>query len=308
MIRLLIPVCNFVFHDDVIRKSDIDVFLPEIWALKVLKTLMQKCPVMTSVNRNFDSDFAKKGDTVTIPIIGTFVVNDKVSGDPVTLQRPTGNDTIDIILTDHKEVSFLIEDIALANSNVNVYDEYVESAAKALGEYIEAAVANEYANAGSIISIATEGGLEEAMIACRTAVVVDGLAPEDNQRSCIVRDYAEFIGEADFVSKDTLGQSTMETGQVGTILGFKVKEAGLLPNSGLLHRMAFHKDAIVLATRTLKVPPEALGIKSAIINMNGVGLRCIVGYNMNYLGLQVTMDICFGVKTIRPEWVVDLVD
>jgi len=67
------------------------------------------------------------------------------------------------------------------------------------------------------------------------------------------------------------------------------------------HGMAFHRDAFALVSRTLPIPPNGSGAQGSTVSEDGVGMRAIRAYNAGALGLQFTVDILFGVKSIRPD-------
>lgn len=91
-------------------RADVASWIKKQWATMVRAELDQNL-LMRKYVWNVTFPDGKKGDRVTIPTIGRLGVNDKVAAQPVTLQKPaTGTWSIDI--TRHKEVSFMIEDIA----------------------------------------------------------------------------------------------------------------------------------------------------------------------------------------------------
>ena len=67
----------------------------------------------------------------------------------------------------------------------------------------------------------------------------------------------------------------------------------------LYHNIFFHRDAFVLCTRMLPMPPAGSGATGSTVSEDGVGMRALRGYNMNYLGIQMTVDILYGVKSLR---------
>lgn len=94
-------------------------------------------------------------------------------------------------------------------------------------------------------------------------------------------------------------------------MGFRVQESSQCIKTvspTITHRLAFASEAIVLVTRRLPDPPAGSGAKGQTVTADGVGMRAISGYNMDYLGLQVTVDILFGTQIMRPEWVFELLD
>jgi hypothetical protein len=88
------------------------------------------------VMRDTDVASFNVGDTLNIPIPGTFEAKDKAAGSTVTLQTPSDG-TVAVQLNKHKEVSFLVEDVVRAQENISVMDTYMNSAVIAIAEAIE---------------------------------------------------------------------------------------------------------------------------------------------------------------------------
>lgn len=72
-----------------------------------------------------------------------------------------------------------------------------------------------------------------------------------------------------------------------------------------VHSLAFHRNAIVLTTRTLELP---MGNKNAaVMGNNGLGVRVVFGYDQNTKKDTVSLDVLYGIKTIYPEMAVNLI-
>jgi hypothetical protein len=97
----------------------------------------------------------------------------------------------------------------------------------------------------------------------------------------------------------------LEEGAVGRAEGFDVFEGQLVVKSGspgVYRNMFYTRDAMVLATRPQPQVDAGLGAQSAtVIDGNGIALRIIRSYNPNKLGVQITLDVVFGVAVLRPE-------
>jgi len=292
------------------------VFIPEIWANRVLETIFGKNPTIGCVLHDYSEEVAKQGDTIHIQKRGALTSHAKLANTPVTLNNPLGS-TIPVTLANHQECSFLIEDVAEAQANVSLIDGYTQDAARVISTDIEDSIVALYAEVDEDNVIpwdSTDGDTKLAsIIAARTKIVVDNECPEAEPRYCIVRDSAvDFLDVDKFTSKEFLtNQNSLQTGTVGEILGFNVKEASRIVHTvspTQVHRLVFAKESIALVTRKLPDVPAGIGAKSQTVTADGVGLRAIMAYNADYLGVQVTVDILWGVAVTRSEWLCELVE
>ena len=298
-----------------ITVTEAAVFIPEIWANRVLETIFGKNPTIGCVLHDYSEEVAKQGDTIHIQKRGALTSHAKLANTPVTLNNPSGS-TIPVTLANHQECSFLIEDVAEAQANVSLIDGYTQDAARVISTDIEDSIVALYASVNPARVITwdpTSGDTKLAsMVAARTAIVVTNKCPEAEPRYCIVRDSAaDFLNVDKFTSKEYLSQNSLQTGTVGEILGFNVKEASQIVHTvspTQVHRLVFAKESIALVTRKLPDVPAGIGAKSQTVTADGVGLRAIMAYNADYLGVQVTVDILWGVAVTRSEWLCELVE
>lgn len=118
--------------------ADASGFLPEAWALEALNVLRNQIVLAKVITRDTDMGEAGwQGKTLNIPYPGTFVAQDKVAGNAVTAQAPTGGATISLSLSKHKVVDFMVEDYAAAQSNSDLLSRFVQPAVIALAEQLE---------------------------------------------------------------------------------------------------------------------------------------------------------------------------
>ena len=307
--KLIVPVFPFLFAEDTIAAdTEAAVFIPEIWANRALGQLRSMTCMASLAIRDYEDEIATKGDTVNVQKRGTLVTNDKVANTAVTLQNPTATN-IPVILTDHKEVSFLVEDVAEAQANQSVLDGYVDDAAIVLGESIDLNLLGQYANvaAGRVINITTSI-THQNILDARTIVKVEGKCGI-RPRYLVIKDLAELLAIDQFVNADYVSEGSIQEGAIGKLEGFQVFEndnviSTVSPTH--VHRLAFARGAIALITRRLPDPPPNTGVQSATIVEDNIALRVIHGYNMSYLGMQVTLDILFGSKIMRSEWIAEI--
>ena len=62
--------------------------------------------------------------------------------------------------------------------------------------------------------------------------------------------------------------------------------------------MAFQESAFAFVTRPLIAPA---GVESYVVNHNGITLRVVRGYNMQYKKEMISVDVLYGYKTMYPE-------
>ena len=65
--------------------------------------------------------------------------------------------------------------------------------------------------------------------------------------------------------------------------------------------LVFHQNAFAFVTRPLAAPA---GVESYTTSYNGVTLRVVRGYNMQYKKEMLSMDVLYGYKTMYPEMAV----
>jgi hypothetical protein len=68
---------------------------------------------------------------------------------------------------------------------------------------------------------------------------------------------------------------------------------------GQAKNLFFQRDAITLATRPLPPAPEGSGVIQKVMDEDGIGLRVTLSYSPDYLGVQTTIDVLYGVAELR---------
>ena len=125
-----------VYDGAPITVAEVAHAIPNFWANLALGALKANTVMANLVNRDYDTDVATKGDVVNIIKRGNLIVNDKLAGQQISLQNPS-NSKLPVLLDKHKEVSWLIEDVASAKA-ISDAVAYVTDAAIKIGEQIDA--------------------------------------------------------------------------------------------------------------------------------------------------------------------------
>ncbi len=278
-------------------------FIPEIWAATALGYLKANTVMARLVNRNFENLIQSQGDIIHIPQRGSLSVNAKAANTAVTLQVPASS-KIDLTLDKHKEVSFLVEDIARAQSNQDIIAGYVQDGMMKMAEQIDSDLLALYSGFSTTPVDATggSGGITAATVTEARRLLNDAKAPQTDRYIVWHQDAEmDLLGVEKFTSSDfgDNGDAVREA-IIGRKYGFShFMDQIVVESGGEAKNLAFHRDAIVMASRPLPPPPEGSGAKAVTMSEDGFSVRVIYAYNPTYLGVQVTLDCLYGVAELR---------
>lgn len=287
---------------DTIGVTELAEAIPTIVAAESLGYLRANTVLAQLVNRDWDNEVANYGQTVNITSRGSLSVNDKSEGTAVTLQTPTHTKTA-VTLNKHKEVSFLVEDIGAALSRPEVLNAYVSDALAVLAEQIDGDLAALYS--GLSQSIDATSGLGEDDFRSARRLLNAAKAPL-GQRYAVLHEDAEYelLAIERFVNRDYAELQGAPQGLInaytGRFVGFDVfVDQKITTAASECKNLMMHRDALVLATRPLPPAPRNAGVLQSVMSEGGMGLRVTVSYNPDYLGVQVTIDVLYGVAELR---------
>ena len=120
--------------------ADTAGFIPQSWANQALAVLRNQIVLAKNVARDSDfTDVGWKGKTLNIPYPGTFAASDKVAGSVATVATPSGGNSVNITLSKHKTVDYILEDVAFsqAQAGVSMMEAYGSAAGIAIAEAVE---------------------------------------------------------------------------------------------------------------------------------------------------------------------------
>ena len=301
---------------DTINQNQIDSFIPEKVANVAINKLTSYMNLGKSVYRDFEEEVAQEGDTVKVPKFGTLSANEMTATGHVTLQNPA-DDEVSITLDQHWEVTFLIRDVARAMAKKSVLAGYVENGVIALAEKVENSLAALYVSAGNSVNAGSSPSKDHIRQARKILVdhSVPRLAPKQAYLDtdffdALLGDTSGIASSSAFGSREALIE-----GKIPQLYGFGIFESQNVVTSGspaTYHSLAYVKEAMALVMRPLAGLPgdvgDKLGVQVAVVNdeESGIGMRVCYSWDKDHLGVQVTLDVLWGVGVLRPDLLVDI--
>lgn len=297
-------------------------------ANRALATLVNESVLIGLVSRDYDGEFnGKQGSTVNVRVPMTFVSTRFDRGTGITLQDPS-EDEFPVVLDEIADVSFAVTSEDLTLEIDDFAGRLLQPAMQAIieqveGDLVEVLVdaANQAANpSGDYVEKQTGGGVVVTPDADHASQVLIPARVKLNRNKLPTRNrFAIFSPEA---SGDVIGDPIMHEADkrgstdglieaaIGRKFGFDSYESNYLGfgagDKGQADGVAFHRDAITLATRTLELPLGKVGAQAAIANYKGLGLRVVYDYDITYKQTVCSVDFLYGTRAVRPQGAVEL--
>lgn len=284
-----------------ITTTEVTNSIPTIIAAQALGYLKANTVLAQLVRRDWDNEVAQFGNTIKIPYGGTLSANNKSANTVVTLQTPT-DAVYTVTLNKHKEVSFLIEDIARAFARPDWVQVYMAQSMAVLAEQIDSDIAALYAGFSGSVDATT--GLDESDFREARRLLSAAKAPLTDRFVVLSEDAdKEALAIEKLTNRDYQGDPAavaVQEALLGKLYGFRIyMDQRIVSSGGQSKNMFFHRDALALATRPLPLAPAALGVMQSVMAEDGVGLRVTMSYDHDYLGAKFTVDVLYGVANLR---------
>lgn len=274
--------------------------IPEIVAATALGALKANTVLTQIVNRDYDQEIAEYGDTVNVQLRGALSANDKAENTVITLQTPSTT-ALPVVLNKHKEVSFLVEDLAIMMARPDLIAGYGADAGIAIAEQIDSDLAALYSGLSQTISAIA--GLTEANFRNAQRLLNAAKAPTADRWAVLHEDAYYEAGDIEkIINRDYVGDAAataVAQGYLGFLSGFNVvMDQKINVAGGQCKNLFMQKNALVLATRPMR-QSESGNVSQTIMVEDGIILRVTMSYDHDYLGEKMTVDVLYGVAELR---------
>ena len=165
------------FAGDVTQKSDVDVFVPELWSDGVYR-YFEKQLVLKPFFDDYSSLVQGRGDTLHIPTIQEVASADKSANTTVDYTANVET-TISLSVDQHKYAAKLFEDIAMVQSNEQLFSKYAQSMAYALAKAVDTKIEALLQTIGTTQTLAADNSMSNADVETALGTLMANDIPAD---------------------------------------------------------------------------------------------------------------------------------
>jgi hypothetical protein len=297
-----------------ITSSNLANAIVKLVAADALPALQGNLVLGNLVNRNFEPQLAKAGDTINVPVPPTLVANNIADGGSVTTQNPNlGN--AQIVLNTHAEATFQIPDVTKVVAVPDLLRLYMEPAIVAIAERVETDLLNLATSFTSNSPLGTAAtAITEQVVDDAETALFQAKVPASAQKHLIVdaASYSALRQNPRFSEYSRAGEAGLKAlidGNVGRLKDFFVFRSQFVKKAGTpltTYNLAFAKDALGLAIRRLPQPLPGTGAIAEYAELGNFGVRVVMSYQPDTLAQQFTVDILYGVAVLRNSFAVQV--
>lgn len=211
------------------------VFIPQIWAARLLANLDKTLVYAALCNRNYEGEITGQGSIVKVQKLSGISVRD-YAGD-MTTDELDGTNT-DLAIDQAKYFNFNVEDILKVQSKPELVDAAMKDAAYALADVCDQHVVGMYTEAGTTVGSDTSPVVATTVNDAYDSLVDLGVALTEKNvpsegRFVVVPAWYEGLFRKDsrlIAAGDTNSEATRINGHIGKIAGFNVYVSNNVPN------------------------------------------------------------------------------
>lgn len=231
-------------------------FKPQIWSRELLFSLKKQLMGLNLVNRNYQGDITRDGDTVKITTPSGITVAD-YTGSNITFQ--TIESTQQSLLIDQaKAFGFTVDDVDQAQANVDLMQAYMVEAAFSLANVADQFIMSSYTEAAAANVIATGGFTSSNAYSQLTEagkLLSEANVPSQGRYAVVDPAGIKALSlDPAFQRASDLGDAISREGFMGRAAGFDVFMSNNIPvdESDVKHYLYGHPMAITFADQILR--------------------------------------------------------
>jgi hypothetical protein len=273
---------------------------PQIIAREALMVLRNNAVMSNLVYRDYSSEFAAVGDTITVRKPATFEANEFDASKGITVQSATEN-SVSVKMDKLLDVSFEVTTKELSLEIEDFSNQLLVPAMQAFSDKIDSYLIGLEKELTNRVAHAS-GAIAPADLIDARKFLVDNAAPTTNRNFVIGSQAEADLLKSDlFVNYSAVGETAaLKEASLGRKFGMDIYTdqniKKVSATSEYTPSIAFHKNAFALVTRTPQTP---LGAASAYVeNYDGYGLRVVYAYDANKKVDTISIDMLCGVKLL----------
>jgi len=274
---------------DLSGAGHVDVFIPELWSDGIYR-YFEKSLVLKPFFDDYSSLVQGRGDVLHIPTIQEVATSRKTENAGVAYSVNTETE-IQLQIDQHMYAAKLFEDIAMIQSNEQLFDKYAQSMAYALAKAVDTEIESQLQSLGTTQTLAADNSMSNADVETALGTLMSNDIPKE-ECAFFVNPliFADLLNSKAFIAAGgNVGgagaagigfgadNAAMNSGEVGRLFGIPVFQSSLIPttaSTGIEAAYLVHKSAIAVAVQQdIRVQSE---------------------YSVDYLGTKVVADIIYG--------------
>ena len=267
--------------------SHLDKMIPELWSEAIMR-YFDKQLVMRPFFDDYSSLVQGKGDVIHLPSIQEVAVGNKTANEGVTYSVNTETE-IQISINKHKFSAKLFEDIAMIQSNEQLFDKYAASMAYGLAKAVDSAIITELNSLGTTQNLSADNTLSNADVETALGTLMANDIPKE-ECAFFVNPlmYADLLNSRSFVVG---GGNVGGAGATG--VGFGGDLSGNFPS---LFGIPVFQTSLISSSTSSGAHAGYLAHKSSVAVAVQQDIRMQSEYSVDYLGTKVVADVIYGVK------------
>lgn len=210
----------------------ITTFIPELWSARLLANLEQTHVATNFVNRYYEGEIRRAGDTVHIGSLGAITISDYSSNTDMTAPQVLSTTDQAMVIDQAKSFNFTLDDIDKAQAAGDLMEMAMAQAAYSLGQVADTFIFDTMKAAVTPMTTValTVENVYTSILAMKTALDEKNVPLEGRTLAISPAVHALLLQDERFVGNGgTDAQTRLKKGFVGEIAGFAVFLTNNLP-------------------------------------------------------------------------------